>query len=72
MHLSFTSRTFCSGMRRPQGPCGDPEGKSNWEPDPLFTTTVDGMDFVNNKYGIMDFGSDDATFTNNQFSTFQT
>ncbi|MBK9700837.1 MAG: T9SS type A sorting domain-containing protein [Flavobacteriales bacterium] len=37
--------------------------------DPDFVTTVDGMDFTNNKVGLYDLGSDDPIYTNNHVST---
>jgi hypothetical protein len=47
-------------------------GVLTWDTDPMFLTEVDGMDFVNNKFGIIDFGSDDGVYTNNQFATLST
>lgn len=35
--------------------------------DPARTYTIDGMGFVNNGQGVVDFGSTDARITNNQF-----
>lgn len=36
-------------------------------PDPAKVYTVNGMSFKNNGQGLVDFGSSDATITNNQF-----
>ncbi len=41
-------------------------------PVPPFHYTVDGMDFENNKFGVLDLAGRDAVITNNRFSTLGT